>query len=66
MRTSYDEGGTFTNERLISSEPAAYSDLAVISDKSAGVLGGKSVGVLWERGNYRFITFTRLERGFLE
>jgi hypothetical protein len=22
--------------------------------------------VLWERGNYRFITFTRLDREFLE
>jgi sialidase-1 len=58
VRTSYDEGGTFTNERLISDEPAAYSDLTVLNDKS--------VGVLWERGNYRFITFTRLDRGFLE
>lgn len=56
--TSYDEGRTFTNERLISDEPAAYSDLTVLKDKS--------VGVLWERGNYRFITFTRLGREFLE
>ena len=41
-RLSYDEGQTFTNERLIADEPAAYSDLAVLPDKSAGVL--------WERG----------------
>lgn len=57
-RTSYDEGRTFTNERVISEQPAAYSDLTVLKDKS--------VGVLWERGNYRFITFTRLDRSFLE
>ncbi|MHC4176248.1 MAG: sialidase family protein [Planctomycetota bacterium] len=55
---SYDEGRTFTNERVISDGPAAYSDLTVLKDKSAGVL--------WERGNYRFITFTRLGREFLE
>ena len=56
--TSYDEGRTFTNERVISDGPAAYSDLTVLKDKS--------VGVLWERGDYRFITFTRLDREFLE
>lgn len=58
VRTSYDEGQTFTNERLIADEPAAYSDLTLLKDKT--------VGVLWERGNYRFITFTRLDREFLE
>jgi len=58
VRTSYDEGQKFANERLIADEPAAYSDLSVLKDKS--------VGVLWERGNYRFITFTRLTREFLE
>ncbi|MGI6418894.1 MAG: sialidase family protein [Thermoguttaceae bacterium] len=58
VRISYDEGQTFTGERLISDEPAAYSDLTLMKDKS--------VGVLWERGNYRFITFTRLDREFLE
>jgi sialidase-1 len=57
-RLSYDEGQTFTNERLIADEQAAYSDLAVLPDKSAGVL--------WERGDYRFITFTRLSLEFLE
>lgn len=58
VRTSYDEGQTFAHERLIADEPAAYSDLTLLKDKS--------VGVLWERGNYRFITFTRLDREFLE
>jgi sialidase-1 len=57
-RLSYDEGQTFTNERLIADEPAAYSDLALLKDKS--------VGVLWERGDYRFITFTRLSLESLE
>ncbi len=58
VRTSDDEGQTFGNERMVADEPAAYSDLSVLADKS--------VGVLWERGNYRFITFTRLTREFLE
>jgi len=58
VRVSYDEAQTFPVERLISAEPAAYSDLSVLKDKS--------VAVLWERGNYRFISFTRLDRQFLE
>lgn len=60
VRVSYDEGQSFTNERLISAldERAAYSDLTILQDKS--------VGVLWERGGYRFITFSRLNREFLE
>lgn len=57
VRTSVDEGLTFPYERVISEGPAAYSDLTVLKDKS--------VGVLWERGNYRFITFTRLDRDSL-
>jgi hypothetical protein len=58
VRTSYDEGQTFTNERLIADEPAAYSDLTILKDRSAGVL--------WERGDYKYLTFTRLSRAFLE
>jgi sialidase-1 len=57
-RISYDEALTFPNERLIAEGPAAYSVLTVLRDKTAGVL--------WERGDYRFITFTRLTREFLE
>ncbi len=57
-RVSYDEGQSFPNERLIAAEPAAYSDLTILKDKSAGVL--------WERGNYTKITFTRLTLDFLE
>ena len=58
LRVSYDEGKTFQNERLISPEPAAYSDLTVLTDKS--------VGCLWERANCRFITFTRFDLAFIE
>ena len=57
-RISYDEGRTFPNERLIAAGSAAYSDLAILKDKTAGVL--------WERDNCRFITFTQLTREFLE
>ena len=58
VRVSYDEGETFNVERLISAEPAAYSALTVLRDKT--------VGVFWERGNYKFLTFTRFNLEFLE
>jgi sialidase-1 len=58
IRASYDEGRTFTGERVISDEPAAYSDMTILRD-------GR-IGVLWERADYRFITFTALTRDFLE
>ena len=60
-RVSYDEGQTFTNERLIAAGHAAYSDLTLLKNGD--------LGVLWERGaahGYQFITFTRLTRAFLE
>lgn len=57
-RVSYNGGRSFQNERLIWNGPAAYSDLAILKDKSAAVL--------WERGNYKFITFTRLDQSFLD
>jgi len=61
VRTSYDEGKSFVNERPLSDQQAAYSDLTILKDKT--------VGVLWERGEkrgYQFITFTRFNREFLE
>jgi sialidase-1 len=61
MRVSYDEGQTFPKERLLAPGLAAYSDLALLKDKS--------LGVLWERGRkkgYEFITFTRVKRGWVE
>ncbi len=58
VRVSYDEGHTFTGERLISDEAAAYSDLTILKNKN--------IGVLWERGDYRFITFTQFNLEFLE
>jgi sialidase-1 len=61
IRVSYDEGRTFSNERLISEGYAAYSDLTVLKDKT--------IGILWERGverGYQFLTFTRLDLRFLE
>jgi sialidase-1 len=61
IRTSDDEGRTIANERLISDDYAAYSDLTILKDKT--------VGVLWERGverGYQFITFTRLNREWID
>ncbi|KXK29296.1 MAG: exo-alpha-sialidase [Candidatus Omnitrophica bacterium] len=57
-RISYDEGMTFPDEFLIADEPAAYSDLTLLKDGSAGVL--------WERGDYKYISFTRLPLEFFE
>lgn len=58
LRVSKDEGKTFGEGRLISGEPAAYSALVVLKDQS--------VGVLWERGNYKTLTFTLLDKKWLE
>ena len=40
LRVSYDQGRTFQNERLLSDDLAAYSDLTILADKT--------VGCLWE------------------
>jgi sialidase-1 len=61
IRTSSDEGRSFSHRRLISDDFAAYSDLSPLKDGA--------VGVLWERGvkkSYQFITFTRLDRAWLD
>ena len=50
VHISYDEGQTFTPVRLISDQPAAYSDMTILADKT--------VGVLWEGDDYRFITLS--------
>ena len=58
VRVSYDEGQSFGDEKLITEEKAAYSDITILKDNS--------VGVLWERGGYQYITFTRFDLDFLE
>jgi hypothetical protein len=61
IRSSDDQGRTFSNERLISDGFAAYSDLTILKDGT--------VGILWERGverGYQFITFTRVNQEWLE
>ena len=58
VRISDDEAGSFPREKMIAEGPAAYSDMALLPDKS--------VGVLWERGPYKFIVFSRLDRKFLQ
>ncbi len=61
IRWSDDEAKSFANERLISDDYAAYSDLTILQDKT--------IGVLWERGverGYQFITFTRINQDWLE
>lgn len=54
VRLSEDEGQTFTAERVLYGGLAAYSDMAILADRT--------VGLLWERGvseGYQYITFTR-------
>ncbi|NLX56924.1 MAG: exo-alpha-sialidase [Planctomycetaceae bacterium] len=58
VRVSYDQGRTFENERIISDEPAAYSDLTLLPDSS--------IGCLWERGDYKYITFTRFDLAYCD
>ncbi len=57
LRVSGDEGWTFTRERLVAAGSAAYSDMERLDD-------GR-IGVLWERDNYGFITFTPLDRTWI-
>ena len=57
LRISDDQGQTFGHERILAEQPAAYSDLTVLSDGT--------IGCLWERGEYKFITFTRFDIGRL-
>ncbi len=61
VRTSYDEGLSFGISRKVYAGYAAYSDLVSIDSDQ--------VGILWERGDttgYQFITFTIVNRAFLE
>jgi len=43
---------------MVALEPAAYSDLTILSDKT--------IGILWERDEYNYISFTRLDLKYLE
>jgi len=58
VRVSYDEGRTFPLQRELTEEPAAYSELTILKDNT--------IGVLWERGGYKYISFTRFNLEFLE
>lgn len=58
VRTSYDEGATYTRERLLHDGYSGYSDLHVLNDGT--------VGVLYETNQARTIMFTRFNREFIE
>jgi sialidase-1 len=58
VRLSRDEGRTWPVSRLIHAGGSAYSCLAVLPDGT--------VGLLYERGGYRTITFARFTLGWLE
>lgn len=55
---SYDELATFQNPRLIAEGPGAYSDMAVLPDKT--------LAILWEQGNYKAIVLTRVTLPWVE
>ncbi len=58
IRLSYDDGVTWPVSRLIEPAQAAYSSLARLPD-------GR-IGVLYESGGYRQLTFTSFELDWLE
>jgi sialidase-1 len=58
LRISFDEARTFVPGLIVSDEPAAYSDMTILADKS--------VGILWERDGYQFITLSLVTRELLE
>jgi len=51
VRLSYDEGGTWPVSKLVYSGPSAYSCLNALPDKS--------IGLLYEKGDYGTISFAR-------
>ena len=57
IRLSYDEGKTWPVAKVLYAGSAAYSDLVVLPD------GG--IGCLYERDEYRKITFARFTLGWL-
>ncbi|HOT37393.1 MAG TPA: sialidase family protein [Candidatus Latescibacteria bacterium] len=57
VRISEDEAASFPNELLVATGKAAYVDAARLKDGS--------IGLLWEREHYQFITFTTLDLAFL-
>ena len=61
VRVSYDEGATWPVSKEIHTGPAAYSNLAMLPDKS--------IGCLFERGekhSYEKITLARFPLNWLE
>lgn len=57
LRLSYDEGKTWPESKLIYAERAAYSRLAV--------LPSGEIGLVYERDNYAYLTFSRLTLDWL-
>ena len=57
IRLSYDEGKTWPVAKVLYAGSAAYSDLVVLPDGE--------IGCLYERDDYRKITFARFTLGWL-
>jgi sialidase-1 len=57
VRLSYDEGDTWAISKLIYSGPSAYSCLTVMPDKS--------IGLLYEKGDYGTISLARFNLAWL-
>ncbi len=54
LRMSYDEGKTWAVSRLVHAGSAAYSCLTILPDET--------IGLLYERDNYKKITFSTFTR----
>ena len=61
VRISYDEGDTFGISRKVYAGYAAYSDLVNIDSDKVGILGESG-----DTTSYQFISFTLVNRAFLE
>lgn len=57
LRLSCDDGRSWPAHRVLESGPAGYSTLARLPDGT--------IGVLYERGAYRYLTFARLRLSWL-
>jgi sialidase-1 len=58
VRTSYDEGLSYINQRLLYDGYSGYSDITILPDKS--------IGVLFETNEARNLTFLKFNREWIE
>ncbi len=58
IRTSYDEGSSYTGERLLHDGYSGYSDIEILPNGN--------IGIFWETNSAQSLTFTTVNQAFLE